>query len=84
MKLTKEQKMRIYCVKHGHAPYVHKFWGYVHCGRCNEQIGDQLAGCYSTEDVMVIGHKCKVCDAIRKKLPKWELKIVEKLEKERE
>lgn len=79
--LTKEQKLKIYCVKHGHAKYVKKFWGYVHCGRCGEQIGDQLAGCFDTTGLMVVGHKCKVCDKVRKTLSKIDLKIVERLEK---
>ena len=82
-KLTKEQKLKIYCIKHGHAKYITKFFGYVYCGRCGEQIGDQLAGIFDTRDLMVIGHRCKVCNKIRKSLSKMDLKIVERLEKER-
>jgi len=81
-KLSKEQKMRIYCVKHGHSNYVTKCWGYVYCGRCGEQIGDQLGSIFDTRDMMVIGHKCKICNSIRKKLSKMDLRIVERLEKE--
>lgn len=80
-KLTKEQKLRIYCVKNGHAPYIFKCFGYIHCGRCEEQIGDQLAGVYDDTKIMVINHKCKVCDKIRKGLKKFDLEIVKKLEK---
>ena len=83
MKLTKEQKIRIYCVKHGHANYVYKCWGYVYCGRCEAQIGDQLVIGFDTKKLMVIGHKCKVCNSIRKNLKKFDLKIVERLEKNR-
>jgi len=82
MKLSKEQKMKIYCVKHGHAKYVTKCFGYIYCGRCGEQIGDQLGGIFDTTNLMVVGHKCKICNAIRKKLSKMDLKIVERLEKE--
>ncbi len=81
-KITKEQKMRIYCVKHEHAKYITKCWGYCYCGRCGEQIGDQLASIFDTRELMVIGHKCKVCNKIRKGLSKMDLKIVEKLEKD--
>lgn len=82
MKLTKEQRLQIYCVKHGHAKFVYKFWGYVHCGRCREQIGDQLGSIFDTTQLMVLGHKCKVCNKIRKTLSKSDLKIVERWEKE--
>lgn len=81
MKITKEQKMRIYCVKHGHAKYVTMCFGYVYCGRCGEQIGDRLAGIFDTTNVMFINHKCPTCNKIKKTLSKMDLKIVEKLEK---
>ena len=80
-KLTKKQKMRIYCVKHSHANYIFMCFGYVHCGRCEEQIGDRLAGIFDTTNYMVLGHKCKICNKIRKSLKKFDLKIVEKWEK---
>jgi hypothetical protein len=80
--LTQEKKMKHYCIDHGHANYVTKFWGYVYCGRCGQQIGDQLGSIFDTRELMVIGHKCKVCNAIRKKLSKMDLKIVRRLEKE--
>lgn len=83
-KLTKEQKLRIYCIKHGHADYIFKCWGYIHCGRCEEQIGDQLGGVFDTSKLMELGHKCKMCNAIRKKQKKFDLKIIEKWEKKNE
>ena len=49
MKLTKRQEAQIYCIKHGHAKYFWSFFGYAHCGRCGEQIGDSLAGVFSGE-----------------------------------
>lgn len=84
-KLSKEQKLRIYCVKHGHANYVTKFWGYVYCGRCGTQLGDQLAGIYDTTHLLVVGCKdknCKVCKPLYKKLNKMDKKIYDKLLKE--
>ena len=80
-KLSKKQKMRIYCVKHGHANYIFSCFGYIHCGRCEEQIGDTLGGIFDLTNRMIIGHKCKKCNKIRKSLKKFDLKIVEKLEK---
>ena len=82
-KLTNTQKARIYCVKYGHAQYVSRFWGYVHCGRCGDQIGDQLASCFDTTKLMVIGCKekdCKVCPAVKKTLNEMDLKILANIE----
>jgi hypothetical protein len=80
-KLTKEQKLKIYCIKHGHARFITKCWGYVNCGRCGELLGDQLASCYDTTNLLVVGHKCKTCTKIRKTLSKMDLRILERLEK---
>lgn len=77
-KLTKEQEAIIYCVKNGHANYVWKFWGYVHCGRCGKQIGDQLGSVFDTRNIIVIGcavKNCKVCPSLVKKLSKLDKKI---------
>lgn len=83
-KLTQEQKARIYCVKNGHANYVFKCWGYVHCGRCGEQIGDQLGGVFDTRDLLVVGCKtkgCKVCPKVKKTLSKMDKEILKRLTK---
>ena len=80
--LTQVQKARIYCVKHGQANYVTKFWGYVYCGRCGMQIGDQLAGCFDTRKLIVVGCKiknCKVCPRLIVKLSPFDKKIFEKV-----
>jgi len=85
--LTKEQKRKIYCVKHGHAKYITKCWGYVYCGRCGEQIGDQLASCFDTTKLLVVGCNktpCFDCDPIRKSLNKMDLAILKELEAEME
>jgi L-rhamnose isomerase len=76
--LTKQQEAEIYCVKHGHANYVWKFWGYVHCGRCGSQIGDQLGSVFDTRNLIVMGCKdspCDVCDPLIKKLSPLDQKI---------
>lgn len=84
-KLTQQQKACIYCIKNGHADFVWSFWGYIHCGRCGEQIGDTLGGVFSRADkVIVLGCKkkpCDVCDPIRKKLSKLDKQILRRLEK---
>lgn len=80
--LTKQQQAEIYCIKNGHANYIWKCWGYVHCGRCGKQIGDQLAGCFDTGKLLVIGcneKNCKVCDPIIKKLSPLDKKIFKKI-----
>lgn len=84
MRLKLQQKAQIYCVKHGHADYVWTFFGYVHCGRCGEQIGDQLAGVFDTANMILVGHKCKTCHKLKKKLSSLDKKILNKLEKDKD
>ena len=79
--ISVEQEAQIYCIKNGHADYISMCFGYVHCGRCNEQIGDTLAGIYDTTNKMLIGHKCKKCSEVKSKLNKLDKKIVNRLEK---
>lgn len=83
-KITKEQEAQIYCIKNGHANFVWKFWGYIYCGRCGKQIGDQLASIFDTRDLIVIGCKdknCKVCKPLIKKLSILDSIIFKRLEK---
>lgn len=82
--LTQEQKAKIYCVKNGHAKYITMCWGYVHCGRCGEQIGDRLAGVFDTKKMLVVHcnkKPCKDCDPIEKKLNKMDKEILKRLKK---
>jgi len=83
-KLTKEQEAKIFCIKHGHATYVTKCFGYVHCGRCGTQVGDTLASCYPMDQVAVPScpnKPCKHCDPIIKKLSKQDKIIFNRLKK---
>jgi len=85
MKLSQGQKLRIYCVKYGHARYVSVFWGQVSCGRCGEVVGDLLTSVYNCKDKLVIGCKdvaCMSCDNVRKSLLRFDKKILSKLENE--
>lgn len=79
--LTKTQEAEIYCVKYGHANYIWTCFGYVQCGRCGRQIGDRLAGIFDTTNTIVIGHKCKKCNTLKKKLSVLDKKILSRLEK---
>lgn len=81
IQLTKEQQAQIYCVKHGHADYIWNFFGYVHCGRCGQQIGDRLGGYFDTTNKMFLNHDCKTCNKIKKQLSKIDKEIVKRLEK---
>ena len=84
MKLTKNQKLQIYCVKHGHAKYVTQCFGDIYCGRCENKLGDTLAGAFSLDDFLIIGHKCAVCEKISSRLSRMDTAILLKLEKARE
>ena len=83
-KLTNTQKAKIYCVKHGHANYITSCFGYVHCGRCGEQIGDRLGGSFPMDRTASIAcnGSCKVCDPIYKKLSKLDKKVFNRLKKD--
>lgn len=81
-KLTKTQQAKIYCIKNGHSNYITRFWGYVHCGRCEKQIGDTLAGSFPCDKYAVIGCKdspCNHCDPIISKLNQMDKEIFNKL-----
>jgi len=80
IKLTQKQQAQIYCVNHGHANFVWSCFGYVHCGRCGEQIGDTLAGIFSGAGMVVVGHDCSTCTDARKTLSKLDVTILERLE----
>ena len=64
----------IFCVLFGHSKIVSSFFGYVSCGRCEQQIGDTLAGCYDLSKDVIIGHNCDSCQENYKKLT-WKDKI---------
>lgn len=78
--LTKKQEAQIYCVKHGHANYFWSFFGYAHCGRCGEQIGDNLAGIFDGKGKVLVGHDCDECTLAISKLSQLDLGILKRLE----
>lgn len=59
--ITKEQKKTIVCSLIGHSRIIEACFGYIHCARCGQQIGDALGGYWNGEKNVVVGHKCQTC-----------------------
>src|SRR5947209_4685007 len=55
-KLTDDQRRRIYCVKHGHSRLRDYCFGYHHCARCGQMLGDSLGGAYSDDSAVYVSH----------------------------
>ena len=53
----------ILCVLVGHSRIVHRCFGYIHCERGGDQVGDTLAGCYNLKDHVLMEHACETCEA---------------------
>lgn len=66
--LNEKQLKEFCCTLIGHSNIVEGCFGYVHCGRCNAQIGDTLAGSYSNPRCVIIGHNCEECQENAKSL----------------
>lgn len=66
---------QIFCVLFGHSRIVETCFGYVHCGRCEEQIGDTLAGIFNLTEYVIKNHNCKVCRKNYEKL-NWKDKFL--------
>lgn len=52
---------KIFCVLFGHSRIVEFCFGYVTCARCDEQLGDTLAGAYDLSNSVIVGHDCDIC-----------------------
>lgn len=59
--ISREQRKEIACSLIGHSNIVTNCFGYVHCARCDEQIGDTLMGLYDDMGQVVVNHNCKTC-----------------------
>jgi hypothetical protein len=70
-----EKLKRIICVLLGHSKIIETCFGYVHCARCNDLLGDTLAGYYDTKENVIVGHKCDTCNENYKKLG-WKDKVL--------
>lgn len=82
MKLSDGQKKQIHCVKHGHSHIVTTCFGYVHCARCDDQIGDTLGSTMNLDDYVVVGHVGKKlngchCTDNYRNLPSRDKKLVD-------
>lgn len=60
-KIDDETRNEVTCALIGHSRIQTACFGYFNCGRCRAQVGDNLAGVYDASTVVVIGHKCDVC-----------------------
>lgn len=60
--LSKEQRNAMVCALVGHSQIVTTCFGYVHCGRCEAQVADQLGGIWgSAKESVIVGHACPTC-----------------------
>lgn len=60
-KIKPAQRKEIACSLIGHSRIISMCFGYVHCGRCEAQIGDRLGGYFDTTHSVMIGHNCEMC-----------------------
>ena len=59
--VTRQQRKEIACTLIGHSKIIEACFGYVHCARCDQQIGDTLGGVFDDSDCVVVDHKCDIC-----------------------
>lgn len=70
-----KQRNNIICSLIGHSRISEMCFGYRHCGRCGDLLGDSLAGAdYGKPDAVLIGHNCNKCRANYKNCT-WKDKI---------
>jgi hypothetical protein len=63
-----EHKKKIVCSLIGHSAICTICFGYRNCGRCGDQLGDNLGSMdFGRGTCVVIGHNCKICRANYKK-----------------
>ncbi len=60
-KMDGATKRQVVCSLIGHSRIQTVCFGYYHCGRCGQQLGDGLGGMYDDADVVVVGHNCPTC-----------------------
>lgn len=77
LNLATAERNAVVCAMIGHSSIISMCFGYVHCGRCGEQIGDRLGGVFDTTNSVLIGHNCETCQENYKKLT-WEDKLYSK------
>lgn len=73
--LDEETQRRTVCAMVGHSDVVTQCFGYVHCARCEAQIGDTLGGIFDLTSCVIVGHKCETCQTNYEKLD-WRHKFM--------
>ncbi len=58
----------VICALVGHSRIVTQCFGYVHCARCEAQIGDTLAGAFDGKSTVILYHDCDMCRRAAKSL----------------
>jgi hypothetical protein len=59
--LEPDKAKAVVCALIGHSRIVTTCFGYIHCARCEAQIGDSLGGSSTTRDNVIVGHACDKC-----------------------
>lgn len=61
--LDEETQKRMVCALAGHSRIVETCFGYIHCARCGDHIGDMLGGASTVKENVIMGHNCDTCRA---------------------
>ena len=70
-----EKIKKITCALIGHSKICESCLGYRYCGRCGDQLGDNLGGIDpGNETSVIIDHNCKTCRKNYKKCT-WKDKL---------
>ena len=57
------QRRSVICSLVGHSKVIETCFGYVHCARCDAQIGDTLCGVFDGDGCVIVDHDCPKCKA---------------------
>ena len=63
-----EKLKAVICALFGHSRIITQCFGYIHCARCEAQIGDTLAGSFDTKKCVLLYHDCETCREAAKTL----------------
>lgn len=66
--LDAQTQKSVVCALVGHSKIVTACVGYIHCARCDEQIGDTVCGVTSLKENVIVGHDCPGCHRNYEKL----------------
>ncbi len=62
-KVSSDHLADLFCSTFGHAKIVSLCFGYIHCERCGDQIGDRLGGVFNISNYVIKDHNCDKCQA---------------------